>query len=373
MNSTHGAWGIQDRHERVISWLSGVVVVLLVFYALIFLSRELMPGDPAAASRPPASPPGPVPPATSRPPSPPSHAPIHTRIASLPTSLPPAPTPPPLPPTPRASPFPALPPVPPTPVAPAPSPSPPPVPTVATPAPPPTVRPVAPTSSPGSATRVVVRVGDAFASGSDALAFARNHDISSFRLTRATGSGDGALFLDIGPFDGSAGVGEMEALRARLGSQRVPLLLVPVAASSDPGTTSPPLPPTRVPEASPVAVRPGPVANGPGTVAPIRPSAPPSVPPRTIAGEALVEAPAPGGYSVQVASFKEPENAMNFQRHLSAKGYVAFVDSVSVEGVAWYRVMVGRFETMPEARSEADRFLAQYGTTYPVFLRKRAG
>lgn len=407
MNSTQGAWGIQDRHDRVISWLSAIVVTLLVLYALIFFTKQVMPSGPAGAGPvPPTAAPtptpatrAPTPPVTRPVPASPRPSPVHTRIARIATPrgrLPSVPASPAAAPTPQAPTRAVT--RPPTPRAPTPAPTraalptpaptrlPPPATRQPTPRPPtPTQVAVAPPTAPSGP--VVLRVGDVFASGSDALAFAREHDIPSFKLTRATEAPDSPLFLEVGPFDsGAAALREMGALRTRLRDRSIPVVMHSEGGSSPSPVVGRPDPPpvTRRPapatttRPAPVATRTPPATRAPApTRAPIPTSRPvdPSAPTRSDARAPLDpggddDLP-PGGYTVQVASFREPDNALNFRRHLRAKGYPAHVSSVTVQGTAWYRVQIGRFDEVGPARQVADEFGQAHPDTYQIFVRRR--
>jgi septal ring-binding cell division protein DamX len=76
------------------------------------------------------------------------------------------------------------------------------------------------------------------------------------------------------------------------------------------------------------------------------------------------------GYTLQVSSFRTLVNAVNFQQHLTRKGYQVYLEVVDLQG-AWFRVMVDRFASREEARLAADRFQAKHGDAYKVFVRKR--
>lgn len=394
MNSSQGAWGIQDPHDRVISILSGVVVCLLVVYALIFASKQLAPASPqaAAAPTPSASPAIPVPPTRAPPatrpvvrpgtPAPTRRAPpVHTRVARLPSPV--------------ARPVTRLPT--PTPVAPTPR-------TVAIPTPAPATRvvpptPAAPPTPAPAETPVVLRVGDAFPTGAEALSFALNRDLTGFRLTRATNRPDSPLYLEIGPFPTRAqGLARLEEVRRQVGDSGVPVVMRPVEGSapaarpireitpptsrpSPPATRTPPPAPTRTPVPTRVAPPPTRVAQPPTPAIPLDrlPVDPPTAPP-TATGPALsqgdlarlhgIPAPPTDGYSVQVASFSSAGNAVNFRKHLVAQGYDAHVASVDVQGQSYYRVLLGQFPDLGAARVLADRFSADHPDLYQVFVRK---
>ncbi|MBW1975295.1 MAG: SPOR domain-containing protein [Deltaproteobacteria bacterium] len=59
------------------------------------------------------------------------------------------------------------------------------------------------------------------------------------------------------------------------------------------------------------------------------------------------------GFTVLVASFKEPKNASNLERILKSKGYPVTKQTVKIKDVTWHRVLVGNFET----REDALRFV----------------
>jgi cell division protein FtsN len=67
--------------------------------------------------------------------------------------------------------------------------------------------------------------------------------------------------------------------------------------------------------------------------------------------------PPPGGkFTVQVASYREKEDARELADRLTRKGYQAFVAEAELPGKgAWYRVRVGRFGTRKEAASFGER------------------
>ncbi len=58
----------------------------------------------------------------------------------------------------------------------------------------------------------------------------------------------------------------------------------------------------------------------------------------------LSEAPSPtgktGGFSFQVASFKEMENAQKFAQKLLSKGIKAEIQKTEIKGTLWYRVII---------------------------------
>ncbi len=409
MNSLQGGWGIQDRHDRVITWLSGIVVCLLVLYALIFVSRQFLSKGPdltqvtptpqATSLIPTSNPLPPLPTRTStvatRPPVvtyPPATTRIPTRTARLPdpvTRTPvrlPPPTPRPrVPPTPSPSPRPVVTRLPsPTPVAPT---------RVANPLPPPptrttvtlpTARPVA-TSRPANPSSTLkgpyyVRAGGRFSSGSGALTFARRYDVDRFKLVPETNRADSQLFLHAGPFQTQQeAMSELERLRRRVRDPSVPLVI----RGKDSSTAAPA--PTRVPDrptlprppvtSRPLAVRPTPV------VQPLRPvGGTPAIAEDQLltvgqARDILVNRyswspPNFRGFTLQVASFRTLANAVNFRNHLAAKGYEAYLDLADVRGGAFFRVLSGVYDSPEKARESAAQFEAVHGGLYKVFVRK---
>jgi cell division septation protein DedD len=59
-----------------------------------------------------------------------------------------------------------------------------------------------------------------------------------------------------------------------------------------------------------------------------------------------------GGFTVQVASYRDRKDAEELAQRLTRKGYQAFVAEAEIPGKGkWYRVRVGRFGTRKEAAS----------------------
>ncbi len=57
-------------------------------------------------------------------------------------------------------------------------------------------------------------------------------------------------------------------------------------------------------------------------------------------------------YSLQVASFRSPQEAQKYVRFLSRKGYEAFVRKVNLpQKGQWYRVYIGRFSNLKQAKN----------------------
>lgn len=57
-----------------------------------------------------------------------------------------------------------------------------------------------------------------------------------------------------------------------------------------------------------------------------------------------------GRWAVQVNAFPDEERARNLAERLKGKGYDAYVAVTNIKGRTWYRVRVGRFQSLDEAR-----------------------
>ncbi len=72
----------------------------------------------------------------------------------------------------------------------------------------------------------------------------------------------------------------------------------------------------------------------------------------------FAQAPEGGKFTVQVASFKRQEDAVEFAQLLQNKGYKVYVMQTEITGKGvWNRVRVGEFETKNEASSYADQLI----------------
>jgi DedD protein len=58
-------------------------------------------------------------------------------------------------------------------------------------------------------------------------------------------------------------------------------------------------------------------------------------------GSAGDGAPDPVAWVVRVASFRKADNASALRERLRGQGYAAFIQSVSIGGSRWHRVLVG--------------------------------
>ncbi len=107
----------------------------------------------------------------------------------------------------------------------------------------------------------------------------------------------------------------------------------------------------RSPSASPVASSVGPRSPSPATVEPSRVPSP-----------AHVAALASGWFTVQVRSYRDEALAREFAGSLRAEGYsVEVARHDDAEGRAWFRVRVGRFPAVGEARDFARRLNERTG------------
>ena len=67
-------------------------------------------------------------------------------------------------------------------------------------------------------------------------------------------------------------------------------------------------------------------------------------------------------YSLQVASLRNPQEAQRYARKLRARGYEAFVRKVNLKDKGiWYRVHVGRFNSLSEASRFAKKLAQKEG------------
>jgi len=87
-------------------------------------------------------------------------------------------------------------------------------------------------------------------------------------------------------------------------------------------------------------------------------------------GPAIAEGKLPtGGYTLNIASFRNKGNADRLMKELEEKGYEAFVEKANIpQKGTWYRVAVGRFSSREEALAFA-KGLQEKGIDYS-FVRK---
>jgi cell division septation protein DedD len=71
-----------------------------------------------------------------------------------------------------------------------------------------------------------------------------------------------------------------------------------------------------------------------------------------------------GGYTVQISAGKNPEYVKYLAEKYIARGYDAFVTQTEVDGATFYRVRIGVFDNIEEARSLgaelSDKFSIDY-------------
>lgn len=65
-----------------------------------------------------------------------------------------------------------------------------------------------------------------------------------------------------------------------------------------------------------------------------------------------------GKYTIQVGAYLKEEDAKNRTQGLKAKGYNAFYIPGVVDGKTWYRVNVGTYATLDEAKRANDKYIA---------------
>ena len=109
--------------------------------------------------------------------------------------------------------------------------------------------------------------------------------------------------------------------------------------------------------APPPAPAPPPVEVGPATKTPAAPvAAAPATAPAAVPAPAVAAAePAGPGYSIQLSALGKREEADNFARRLTSKGYKAYVLAPEAGAPAVYRVRVGKFKDRREAESVKAR------------------
>lgn len=63
-----------------------------------------------------------------------------------------------------------------------------------------------------------------------------------------------------------------------------------------------------------------------------------------------------GLYTVQVSAWLDRQKAETQAQRIRNAGKDAYIDQTSINGVTWYRVRIGRYQTRQEAEEEARRF-----------------
>ena len=100
------------------------------------------------------------------------------------------------------------------------------------------------------------------------------------------------------------------------------------------------------------AVKAAPSVKSPKTVAVAKtPKATTPPPARKAPAPAIKSLP----YTIQVSSFRDPQQSMQVARKLNTKGDPAFTSPVNIDGKGkWYRVYIGNYRTLAEAKTAAD-------------------
>jgi len=82
--------------------------------------------------------------------------------------------------------------------------------------------------------------------------------------------------------------------------------------------------------------------------------------------KAVSETASKGAFTVQVASFKEKAKAETLSEELKKKGYQPFIVSadLGVEKGIWYRVCVGNFETVQQAKPILEQLKEVYKDSF---------
>jgi cell division septation protein DedD len=71
-----------------------------------------------------------------------------------------------------------------------------------------------------------------------------------------------------------------------------------------------------------------------------------------------------GGYTIQVAAGSKVENANYLRKKFANRGYEAFISQADVNGQLFYRVRIGSFESVGEARQVARELEDKYSVDY---------
>ncbi len=77
-------------------------------------------------------------------------------------------------------------------------------------------------------------------------------------------------------------------------------------------------------------------------------------------------------FSVQVAAFKEPKKAKGVCDEFLFKGYSARMENPKLPGDNWYRVLIGKFQSKPEATAFAEKMCEKEGVSYIIVHNSEA-
>lgn len=369
MNLQNTPWDYQE-HDRVISILAWVVVVVLVIYASVFFYKQITTAperphdltlaqgtEPVTATAPPV-----LPPVDTEPAQPVEPPPVKPPVVSTPVN---PPEPPPVKPPVVATRPPAV----THPVRPPPPVEPPPVkPPVATVTPPepvsvkppaavtPPVQPPVTSRPPGE--RMTLKIGT-FMSAGEAVRSGVGLGIDGHTFSPVRDPLTNRYTLHFGEFTGwKDAIVVMDKIRAKDASLDVVVWPLPTGSPAE-----------RPEPRQPAAERPAPEpaaepAPTPRPVAAVRPQPAPARPARRVEPEP-VETPRAakhsgptGPYVVRVASYKQVANATGMVRTLLESGYRASMDETTVKGERWFRVHAAGFDSLGEAREARQRIVS---------------
>ncbi|MBI3890275.1 MAG: SPOR domain-containing protein [Candidatus Wallbacteria bacterium] len=392
MNLQNTPWDYQE-HDRIISILAWVVVVVLVIYASVFFYKQITTAPERPVHETPAAPVATAPGDESQgtaggeaknPEPPQTVAPVTV------AKLEPTPHPPPQPAFRMPPVVTATPPPPPVtrPAAPPPAPvvaAPPPAPPVAVPVAPPAVavHPAPPAPPRPRSERMTLKIGK-FASAGEAVRTGVELGIDGHSFTPVRDPLTNRYTLHFGEFTGwKDAIEVMEAIKGK--NSALDVVVWPIPSSADgPSGSEDFASPRPAPGSPPTAPAPGKTAphgvapataQRPAGALPSRPAAAAASAQRPLApakpaparpaaaraastdsaqpqdsAEPLHPAAPAGPFVVRVASYKVAGNAQTTVRALAKSGFRATMDRTSVRGEPWFRVHVGGFQSADEAR-----------------------
>lgn len=73
-----------------------------------------------------------------------------------------------------------------------------------------------------------------------------------------------------------------------------------------------------------------------------------------------------GKFTIQISSHQSEDQAKAQATDLKSKGFSAFVVPATVKGRQWYRVSVGLFDKMPEAKNYREKFIKESGVSSAI-------
>jgi cell division protein FtsN len=71
-----------------------------------------------------------------------------------------------------------------------------------------------------------------------------------------------------------------------------------------------------------------------------------------------------GNYTVQVSAFREKRQADEIVSRLADGGYPAFVEEISMKGINWYTVRIGRYASRQDAKKAVTDFALELRSSY---------